>query len=290
MTVVLTAAGLLLILTALRDIFDTLFHPEGKGTLGRLLMRGSWNMIRGLARRRPQLFQLAGPVSLLSVIGSWAFLLLLGWTLVYLPHMPGEFEFTSGRTSDFVDAAYVSLVTLTTLGFGDVVPEAGWLRLVAPVEGLLGFGLLSASIAWLLGIWPVVARRRALAYEVNLLRDAEAETGVSAVQADSGAAERIFNELTSRIVAVERDFAMFPISYYFAEADDRFALPTALPYLLELAGRGSSDDLPDNVRLRATMLREAVDDFAAMVAKRFHRDDSEDTARLIAAYKRDHLR
>ena len=68
-------------------------------------------------------------------------------------------------------------MTLTTLGFGDVTPDAAWLRLVVPVEALLGFGLLSASISWLLLIHPALARRRSLAYEIALLRKAEQETG-----------------------------------------------------------------------------------------------------------------
>jgi hypothetical protein len=289
-TTLSTIAGALLVATALRDIFDSLFHPEGKGALSRVLIRASWRVMRGLGRRSPRLFELAGPIALITVIGTWALLLLLGWTLVFLPHMPGSFHFTSAQTSDFVDAAYVSLVTLTTLGLGDVVPDVAWLRLLAPLEALLGFGLLTASISWLLGIWPVIARRRALAYEVNVLRKAEADAGVSLLDAGADTAERICAELTSRLVAVERDFGMFPITYYFAEADERFSLPVALPYLWELATEGAAEGRPDNVRLRAQMLGEAVADFAAVVARRFHRDSSEDVAELIAAYRRDHLR
>jgi Ion channel len=71
-----------------------------------------------------------------------------------------------------VDALNVSLVTLTTLGFGDVTPTDAWLRLLAPIEALLGFGLLTASISWLLLIYPALSRRRSLAYEVALLRQA----------------------------------------------------------------------------------------------------------------------
>ena len=48
--------------------------------------------------------------------------------------------------------------------------------MVVPIEALLGFGLLSASISWLLLIHPAIARRRTLADEIALLRKAEEET------------------------------------------------------------------------------------------------------------------
>ena len=42
------------------------------------------------------------------------------------------------------------------------------------------------------------------------------------------------------------------------------------------------------VRLRATMLREAIDDFATTTA-RFHRSGAESTDELLAGYASDHL-
>jgi hypothetical protein len=185
-----------------------------------------------------------------------------------------------------VEALHFSLVTMSTLGFGDIVPTAGWLRIVSPVEALLGFGLLSASISWLLTVYPVLLRRRSLAYELHLLRDASAE-GTSL---EPEARERLYTELTSRLVTVERDFVAFPIAYYFPERDSRFALAASMPYLLELAERSDRDDVPASLRLRATLLREAIDDFARTTAARFHGHASESTSELLEAYARDHYR
>ena len=54
-----------------------------------------------------------------------------------------------------------------------------------------------------------------------------------------GAAERLYAELTSRLVAVERDLVNFPIAYYFAESDERFSLPAVAPYMLASAAGAS---------------------------------------------------
>jgi len=279
-TLLLTAAGAAMIALAVRDAFDALFHPEGRATAGRLVSRGVWRLLRRTGPKHP-LFPLAGPFALVTVIAAWAALLIVGWALVYLPHMPEQFRFQGGNPggSDLTHSLNVSLVTLTTLGFGDITPRSDALRLILPFEALVGFGLLTASISWLLLIYPVLLRRRSLAYEIGLLRDAD-------LPPDH---EDVFAELTSRLVAVERDLVNFPITYYFAEADPRFALPAAAPYLLELGRRGTADEQPEGVRLRARMLLQALDDLARTVAD-FHGRREGTTEERLRAYARDHLR
>jgi hypothetical protein len=290
-TVAASALGVGLIVLASRDVFDALFHPEGKGTLGRVIMRTVWAAFRRLARGRPGAFALAGPTALLVVIGSWAALLVFGWALIFWPHLHDQFRSAAAvHPGTFVESLHTSLVTITTLGFADVIPRAGWLRVVAPLEALLGFGLLSASISWLLLIYPALSRRRALAYEISLLVGAEQHTGVALERLEPAAAERVYAELTSRLVAVERDLVSFPVSYYFAERDERFALAALAPRLLELAERGARPDRPEHVRLRAWMLLEALGDFGATTAERFHRRPGRTTADALTAYADDHMR
>ena len=225
-TLVSTAAGLGLIGLVGRDAFDALFHAEGRGTFSRQITRAVWQVFRRVGTRHERL-SLAGPVAFVTVIATWAGLLVLGWALVFWPHVPGSFRFDAGTdagASDFVNALNVSLVTLTTLGFGDITPTSDALRLILPLEALLGFGLLSASISWLISIYPALSRR-SLAYEISLLRAAEAEDDLSLDALTPDVTERLLAELTSRLVAVERDLVHFPISYYFSAADPRFSLP-----------------------------------------------------------------
>jgi Ion channel len=290
-TVAVSALGVGLIALAGRDVFDALFHPEGKGTLGRLIMRTVWAAFRRLARARPGAFALAGPTALLVVIASWAALLIIGWSLIFWPHIYHDFHSAVAvHPGEFVEALHISLVTITTLGFADVIPHVGWLRVVAPLEALLGFGLLSASISWLLLIYPALSRRRSLAYEISLLVEAERQTGVVLEQLEPTSAERIYAELTSRLVAVERDLVSFPISYYFAELDERFALAALALRLHELAERGARSDMPESTRLRAWMLLEALRDFSTTTAERFHRRPGRSTTETLAAYAHDHMR
>jgi len=278
-----------MILVACRDIFDSLLHPEGRATLARLVSRTVWLGFRRAGGHRPHVFAMAGPVGLVAVIATWALFLVVGWAPVFLPHVEDGFRRAPGaRGGDLVDALNVSLVTLTTVGFGDATPETAWLRIVTPLEALLGFGLLSASVSWLLLVYPVLSRRRSLAYEVSLIQREEREAGVRIEELDPGAADRLYAELTSRLIAAERDFVNFPITYYFSEPDPRFSLAATAPFLLELAQRGRGNALPDRVRLRARLLQEAVDDLAATTGRGFHGTRAGSTRDLLQAYARHH--
>jgi hypothetical protein len=251
-----------------------------------------WRAFR-LTGARSRLFSLAGPAALVAVIATWAALLVLGWALIFWPHMPGGFLFEpSVRSSsgNFLHALDVSLVSLTTLGSSGVTPEADALRLIVPVEALLGFGLLSASISWLLLIYPVLSRRRSVAYEIWLLRAADEGDEDALGSLEPATLESIYAELTSRLIAVERDLVTFPISYYFAEADPRFSLPAVAPYLLVLGRRAGGEGTPPSVRLRAQLLLEVVDDLARTTVTRFHRGRVESTEEALRAYAHDHLR
>jgi hypothetical protein len=290
-SILVTVLGIFLILTALRDVFDTLFHPGGRAAVSRGIMRVVWRVFHPLARWNARAFSLAGPTALILIIAFWALSLILGWALIFWPHIDTGFNFQPGAEHrEFIDSVYISLTTLATVGFGDITPDAGWLRIVTPVEALVGFGLLTASIAWLSSIYPVLQRRRSLAYEIYLLREAQGEVGARVADMEPAAAAGIYSELTSRLVNIERDMVAFPIAYYFTESDDRFSLPAAMSYLNEVALAGSEDTVDQRARLRAVMLRDAIGDFAQTAAKRFHGRRGLDTRAALYEYVRDHMR
>jgi hypothetical protein len=225
-----TCLGIALIAVVAHDVFDALFHHRGAGILSGVVMRVTWWGFRRASLRRRSLLPLAGPFALVAIVALWLVLLVTGWALVLWPHIMDAFRFDPGAASGeatLVDAVYVSLVTLATLGFGDITPASGWLKVVLPLEALIGLGMLTATVSWLLSIHPALSRRRSLAYEICLLRRAESDLGVSAL--DDAAGESTLTELTSRLVAVERDLTAWPIAYYFAEADERFSRPVAMP-------------------------------------------------------------
>ncbi|WP_437074640.1 potassium channel family protein [Streptomyces sp. enrichment culture] len=285
MTWLATLAGGLLVLGALRDVFHTLWHPTRHGGLSRLVMTCMWRFSPHLAlRHRPA--GLTGPLGMVAVVAVWASTMAVGWALVYWPHMPEHFSYATGLNpgehAGPLDALYVSMVMLGTLGLGDIAPTAGWLRVLAPVEALSGFALLSATVAWILGIYPALARRRALALRLSHLR----RSGVPASALDSDGGAALLDGLAAAVSVVSVDFMQYPESYYFYDVDDHTALPLQLDHAVSLARQAAAAAHPD-VRLAGSLLRTALDDLAVILDDRFLHTGG-GAGRVITAYAADH--
>lgn len=292
--ILINALGLVVAMAVLRDVFHQLFHPGGTGHLSDALMWTVWRAFRAISRKKEERLTFAGPTALIVIIASWVALMVVGWALIYWPHLPESFLLSTGLDPDlqggFPDALYVSFVTLTTLGYGDVTPTNDLLRILAPVEALIGFGLLTASITWVLSIYPALSRSRSLAQEIALLHDAEAEAATDVTRLEADFVERTLQDLVSKLVSVRNDLMQFEITYFFHGSAHRSGLSMMLPYLLRLAERGQREGHPEEVRMSARMLHGAVDELATTVATRFLGMTPASTEEAIEAYARDHLR
>lgn len=181
-----------------------------------------------------------------------------------------------------LDALYISLVTLATLGLCDIAPTSGWLRALAPMEALVGFVLLSATVAWILGIHPALARRRALALRLSHVHRSRA----TAEALDSAGGAALLDGLASALSTITVDFLQYAESYYFHDGDERTSLPRQLGHAVGLADRAGAAHHPD-VRLSASVLHRALEDLAVVLDERFLRT-GEGPERVFAAYADDH--
>lgn len=288
--VLATIGGATLVLVALRDIFDTLFHPHGQGIVSERLIHGIWRAARRVGRRNHSVLSFAGPVAFFAVILTWSALVIVGFAVMLWPHFPEDYVITAGAARDGAlgDALYLSLVNLTSLGYGDIVPATTGLRYLGPLETLIGLGLVTASISWILIIYRVLADSRTLSDEIALLTETQREAGVTLNQIAPEAAAGILADITSRLIAVRDDLAHSPIAYYFHPRQRRHSLPAVLPGLIALV-----DDFPavyasPELRFEGEMLRRAIDQLLATVSVEFLRGHPTGNAEALAAYQRDH--
>ncbi|WAZ26409.1 potassium channel family protein [Streptomyces cinnabarinus] len=280
-----TLIGAAMVMIILRDVFHTLWHPTRHGGLSRFVMTLLWRLsTRG--RKSPRAAGLAGPVGMVAVVATWACAMAVGWALVYWPHMPEAFSFSGtlkpSEHSGPVDALYLSLVTVATLGLGDIAPSADWLRVVAPLEAMLGFALLTATVSWILGIYPALARRRALALRISQLRRAGPATAHLA--SDAGAA--VLDQLAADIAHACVDFLQYPESYYFHDGLSDTSLALNLGHVADLAERTRRSG-HSGARTAAAVLATSLDDLATVLDERFLHTRG-NRQQVLSAYARDH--
>jgi hypothetical protein len=82
------------------------------------------------------------------------------WTMAYMivgRLIPGAFSFSaSDQTMNSANALYYSFVTLTTMGYGDILPVSRVARMLAITEATTGVLYMSVLIARLVGMYSTV--------------------------------------------------------------------------------------------------------------------------------------
>lgn len=287
------AAGVFLIAFMLRDIFHTLFHPSSQGPVSSRGIRALWSLFRRITRGAPRHLSLAGPLSLLMIIALWTGAIAIGWALIIWPFLPEGFLLSTGMlpvdNRSFSDAMYISTVTLTTLGYGDITPTSTWLRLVSPLEAVIGFSLITAAISWILSVTPVLSRRRNLAREVALLH--KEGRWKAALDDDSNGTMLIgvLQSLTEQVLSARSDYEYTPITYYFRQTDRDAAPDVAYPRLAVIAEQAEQHPLPA-VRVQAELLRVALHDLMRYVGTTFLDMPEAGIEDILMAFSEDQLR
>ncbi len=107
-------------------------------------LRSAWRQVLFVGER----------VDLNRIVGSVSVYLLLGviWTLIYLVLLTFDANALSGIQfgnwrESFPQAAYYSFVTLTTLGYGDILPASHLARFFAYMEAIAGVFYMAIVVA-----------------------------------------------------------------------------------------------------------------------------------------------
>ncbi|WP_404430051.1 potassium channel family protein [Microbacterium lacus] len=258
MPLISTIAGVVLVLVALNDVFHTLLRPAATGRLSAMVFRA----VSALTRHPRPMSNISGPLTILTTISMWLLLVTFGWALIYLPHVPDGFAYSGVNPGDyhpFVEAITFSLVALTTLGLGDVVPADPLIRLLTPLEALTGFALLSAAVAWFMQLFPALSRRRAFAIDLTGLHEAGVANGLGRVS-DAHAAS-VVRAVSQSLAAVTADLVQNPEIFYFTEKDKALSAPRALHYSLQLRD-GALASANADVRAEGRVLSHVIDELA----------------------------
>ncbi|HJQ69446.1 MAG TPA: potassium channel family protein [Blastocatellia bacterium] len=244
-TAFFTILGAVLLFFVIDDIYLTILQARGRsGPVSELVYRTIWRAVRGVAfrlsrSRRHKLLNSIGPVLMPLLVGVSIVLVIIGYALIYFPGMPDKFNFAGeGTGSRFVDSVYFSGTTLTTVGFGDISPRAPEMKIVAIIEAVSGFGLISLAVTYLIVVYSALERKRAIA--LSLYHSAEGGADVVGFIRHHFVAGRL-SGLSATLRTAARDLQEIleshvehPIIHYFHPAQVYKGMPRVLFLSLEI--------------------------------------------------------
>ncbi len=129
--------ALVVTVTAITVALAVVVHYEGLRWLSVRLVK------LPAVRRRKVLFGVYGVIAL-HVVEIWLF----GAAMWLLLSIPDAGHVSGVASANFLDAIYLSAITFSTVGFGDITP-VGPLRFLSGTEALTGFILITWSASFL---------------------------------------------------------------------------------------------------------------------------------------------
>jgi Ion channel len=226
------------------DIYRTILHSRGRsGPVTEALTRAVWRLTRGAAFRRSRLgrhrlLNHVGPLLLPGIVATLVALLILGYALLYWPHLPADFNVQEkAQSSRSVEALYFSGITFTTLGYGDIAPRSTPMRLLALSEALTGFGFISLAVTYFVTLTAALERKRAVA--LSFYHQARQGADVAGLLINHFVGGR-FVGLESIFASAARDLQELleshiehPLIHYFHPTQVHKSLPRMLFLVLE---------------------------------------------------------
>jgi hypothetical protein len=158
------------------------------------------------------------------------------------------------------------------------------------LEGGVGLGLLTASVSWLLSIYPVLEGRSSLAEQAMSLFESERDTGLDLFEMAEKVLADILFGIAGELSALRNQTVQFPITYYFGVQSRRASLEIAMPYIDGLAMRACEAQRSATLRLAGHSLDAAILSYLRLLGERFLNLAGESKEVLLRAYNEDNLR
>ena len=168
MRTLLTLLGALLIAVTIWDVFITVFSASGAGVLTDRFVRALWSTLLWVHRRRAihGLLALTDPFVLAASIALWYLLLGLGIYLLLVAHTGAVVHAQSGERATLLEQLYFVSTTISSLGYGDLIPSRLPFTLISTLATTLATTIITVALSYVLSVLNAAIDRRTLAQAV----------------------------------------------------------------------------------------------------------------------------
>jgi hypothetical protein len=273
----LLLTGILLTLIGLSDIFMSILYYEGSGFLSNVVQRSLWLLMRSAGRLvstqiRYRIFSFAAPLLISITLIFWIGVEIVGFGLIYTSGMSGGSDNFQGGAGlhPLLRGLYLSSVTLPTLGFGDITPATWFYQMVAAIEALIGFALMTLTLSYILNIYRVIQQFRVFAAE---LFHETADTGDAMVLIRHHWDSRLplyidsyFRHIEYMLLDWYENLHQYPIAYYYYSSRTHLSIPSAFQTLGKTISAHYFGTPPTKVFISSPALQSLYNSYCSIMA------------------------
>ncbi len=256
MSWIVQIAGLLLILLILSDIYMTVLYPHsGVAFVSPRVSQGLWWLFRRLAAlvpsRQGTILSFNGPTLLVVIALTWIVSLIIGFALIAWPALGNTIQASQGPTpTSFTTALYYSGYGLTTLGTGDIAPKSDGQRVLLVAQALMGFSVLTLTLAYLLSVYTALTRRNSFALSLHHRCDGTADASEMLARLGAGGnfstAYQEIAVMAGDVLLLLESHNTYPVLHYFRFSEPYYAMSRIMFLVMDTATLIKST-LDDNV-------------------------------------------
>jgi hypothetical protein len=289
--VIWIVAGSVMIAFGVLDLFMTVLYYDAAGPLSLRLYRLVWFLCRRLASKVPDrhtyfVLSLGVPLMVLGSLILWIALQVFGFAAIYYVGLHGgAFRFSEGLEASVVEALYLSGISLSGLGYGDLAPVTAPYQLVAALQALMGYGFLTLAIAYVVNVYKVIEDMGVLSsdiyHESERTYDSRHILELHFHRGDPRDLGGRLNNFYNGLISHHEGMRHYPVVYYFYSRRGY----AALPYRFGLIGRvvaalrwglPAGDPITEEPWLRA--LKSAYESITNEILERFLETEKWDPA------------
>jgi hypothetical protein len=211
-------SSILILGAAFWDAFITVFSSSGAGPLTRFWTRRVWRGLLWVHRKRPihRPLALAGPLMLLANIVIWYALIGAGFYSVYVAHPDSVVENTTRERANRIKKIYFVGTTISSLGYGDLVPSRFPWTVISSLSSFLGAVVLTVSLSYVLPVLAAAIDRQTLAQSIfGLGRTVPALIQRTGLGGPKGPLETYLLSLASAIDQYAHKHLAYPVLHFF---------------------------------------------------------------------------
>ncbi len=284
---VVAIVGSLLVAVVVRDVFHTLFHPIGHGSIAPQVMKFVWWVLRLFPSHR-RIASLTGPLGIALVVLTWGAIAVLGWAMLYFAQMPDGFAYSS----ELNPAERNERVRFAVRVTGDhrharVRRHRAHVAVASPDRPTRGAVRVHASHRGrLLGSPDLPRPSPQTRLGVGTLDSARGAPSEAQTWASTAFPSTSSPDLPTRLSRPETTSPSTVRRTIFATSKRTLRWHTRSDYATQLAAEAAGSAHPQT-RLAGALITAAVDSLAGLLNEEFLRLDG-DTGDVIRAYAADH--
>lgn len=214
----------------------TLSVSSSGGPLTNRLVSGIWFMLLSIHQRQRSHSMLSsvGPWMTMTLLLTWFLVAWLGWFFLFCSSPEAVVLSSSNAAASWVERAYYTGYTLTTLGYGDFVAGNDSWRIPPVLAAANGFFLFTLSITYILNIITNVVQKRQISLAINALGENPRQI-LEATSSDEKYATLIsqIQQLQQSITTLGQQHLAYPILHYYHSEARSKALSLAIAKLYQ---------------------------------------------------------